>query len=43
MRIIVACVRSCVLGCPYSGFVAPDAVAFVARTLVDMGCYEVGI
>ena len=34
---------SCVLGCPYEGAVAPEAVATVARALDDMGCYEVSL
>jgi hydroxymethylglutaryl-CoA lyase len=34
---------SCVLGCPYEGDVAPSAVAHVAKTLFDMGCYEVSL
>lgn len=34
---------SCVLGCPYEGDVAPEAVAVVARALDDMGCYEVSL
>ena len=34
---------SCVLGCPYEGDVAPDAVARVARALADLGCYEVSL
>jgi len=34
---------SCVLGCPYEGDVAPDAVAEVARALDAMGCYEVSL
>lgn len=34
---------SCVLGCPYEGGVAPSAVAGVAKTLYDMGCYEVSL
>jgi hydroxymethylglutaryl-CoA lyase len=34
---------SCVLGCPYEGDVAPEAVAAVARALDDMGCYEVSL
>jgi hydroxymethylglutaryl-CoA lyase len=34
---------SCVLGCPYEGFVAPDAVAFVAQALLEMGCYEISL
>ncbi|SEM68031.1 hydroxymethylglutaryl-CoA lyase [Pseudomonas sp. ok272] len=34
---------SCVLGCPYEGAVAPEQVAFVARELYAMGCYEVSL
>jgi hydroxymethylglutaryl-CoA lyase len=34
---------SCVLGCPYEGAVAPQAVAAVAKALADMGCYEVSL
>ena len=34
---------SSVLGCPYEGEVAPEAVAGVAATLFDMGCYEVSL
>lgn len=34
---------SCVLGCPYSGPVAPQAVATVAEQLMDLGCYEVSL
>ncbi|WP_167858652.1 hydroxymethylglutaryl-CoA lyase [Methylobacterium nonmethylotrophicum] len=34
---------SCVLGCPYEGEVAPEAVARVARRLVDLGCHEVSL
>ncbi|MDD9744450.1 MULTISPECIES: hydroxymethylglutaryl-CoA lyase [Marinovum] len=34
---------SCVVECPYDGPVAPDAVARVARALLDMGCYEVSL
>ncbi len=34
---------SCVLGCPYEGEVAPEAVARVARVLFDMGCYEISL
>jgi len=34
---------SCVLGCPYQGEVAPQAVAEVARALFEMGCYEVSL
>jgi isopropylmalate/homocitrate/citramalate synthase len=34
---------SCVLGCPYEGEIAPDAVARVAKALFDMGCTEVSL
>ena len=34
---------SCVLGCPYEGEIAPQAVADVAATLMDMGCYEISL
>ena len=34
---------SCVVGCPYEGEVAPEAVARVAGALHDMGCYEVSL
>jgi len=34
---------SCVVGCPYEGDIAPDAVARVAQALYDMGCYEVSL
>jgi len=34
---------SCVLGCPYEGAVAPEAVRDVAVGLLDMGCYEVSL
>jgi hydroxymethylglutaryl-CoA lyase len=34
---------SCVLGCPYEGEVAPEAVAHVAQRLYAMGCYEVSL
>lgn len=34
---------SCVLGCPYEGEVAPQQVAWVARELFDMGCYEISL
>jgi len=32
-----------VVGCPYEGAIAPQAVADVAATLLDMGCYEVSL
>jgi hydroxymethylglutaryl-CoA lyase len=34
---------SCVLGCPFEGTIEPRAVARVARTLFDMGCYEISL
>ncbi|MFM7704951.1 MAG: hydroxymethylglutaryl-CoA lyase, partial [Rubrivivax sp.] len=34
---------SCVLGCPYEGDVAPEAVARVSARLWQMGCYEVSL
>jgi hydroxymethylglutaryl-CoA lyase len=34
---------SCVLGCPYDGEVATQAVVDVSRTLWDLGCYEVSL
>ena len=34
---------SCVLGCPYEGEVAPEAVARVSARLAAMGCYEVSL
>ncbi len=34
---------SCVLGCPYEGEIRPEAVALVAGTLFEMGCYEVSL
>ena len=34
---------SCVVGCPYEGTIAPHQAASVARTLHDMGCYEISL
>ncbi len=34
---------SCVLGCPYEGEIAPEAVARVAEALLGMGCYEISL
>jgi hydroxymethylglutaryl-CoA lyase len=34
---------SCVLGCPYDGAIAPQAVAEVAQRLAAMGCYEISL
>ncbi|CAL1574895.1 unnamed protein product [Knipowitschia caucasica] len=42
-RIPVRGYVSCVLGCPYEGKVAPEKVAYVAKRLYDMGCYEISL
>jgi hydroxymethylglutaryl-CoA lyase len=34
---------SCVLGCPFDGEIKPKAVAEVAETLWDLGCYEISL
>ena len=34
---------SCVVGCPYGGAIAPQAVADVAWRLRDLGCHEVSL
>jgi hydroxymethylglutaryl-CoA lyase len=34
---------SCVVGCPYEGAIDPAQAAAVARTLFEMGCYEVSL
>lgn len=34
---------SCVLGCPFDGEVATRAVVDVARTLWELGCYEISL
>lgn len=34
---------SCVLGCPYEGEIAPDAVASLAEKLMTLGCHEVSL
>ncbi|XP_059176785.1 hydroxymethylglutaryl-CoA lyase, mitochondrial-like [Physella acuta] len=34
---------SCVLGCPYEGDVKPEKVAQVAKSLLDIGCYEISL
>ena len=34
---------SCVLGCPFDGEIKPKAVADLAGTLWDLGCYEVSL
>lgn len=34
---------SCVLGCPYEGYVDPLKVAEVSKRLLDIGCYEISL
>ncbi|KAF5750300.1 hydroxymethylglutaryl-CoA lyase mitochondrial isoform X1 [Tripterygium wilfordii] len=34
---------SCVVGCPVEGMVSPSQVAYVAKKLFDMGCYEISL
>jgi hydroxymethylglutaryl-CoA lyase len=34
---------STVIGCPYEGDIAPEKVASVAKTLYEMGCYEISL
>lgn len=34
---------SCVLGCPYEGYIEPEAVVKVAKILLDKGCYEISL
>jgi len=34
---------SCVMGCPYEGDIAPEAVAKVSKKLADIGCYEISL
>lgn len=34
---------SCVLGCPYEGDVSVEKVTEVAKTLYEMGCYEISL
>jgi hydroxymethylglutaryl-CoA lyase len=42
-RIKVRGYISTVLGCPYDGEIRPQAVVNVAKTLWDLGCYEVSL
>ena len=34
---------SCVVGCPYEGYIAPSKVADIAGRLLEMGCYEISL
>ncbi|KAF3327245.1 putative hydroxymethylglutaryl-CoA lyase [Carex littledalei] len=34
---------SCVVGCPVEGAISPSKVAYVAKALYEMGCYEISL
>ena len=34
---------SCVVGCPYEGQIDPGVTANVAKSLLDLGCYEISL
>jgi hydroxymethylglutaryl-CoA lyase len=34
---------SCVVGCPYEGYIKPSVVCNVVEKLFAMGCYEVSL
>ncbi|KAL0371042.1 UNVERIFIED_CONTAM: Hydroxymethylglutaryl-CoA lyase, mitochondrial [Sesamum angustifolium] len=34
---------SCVVGCPVEGFISPSKVAYVAKELHNMGCFEISL
>ncbi len=34
---------SCVVACPYEGAIDPEKAAWVAKTLHEMGCYEISL
>lgn len=34
---------SCVVGCPTEGAVPPSKVAYVAKELYEMGCFEISL
>ncbi|MEI5682117.1 MULTISPECIES: hydroxymethylglutaryl-CoA lyase [unclassified Mesorhizobium] len=42
-RVAVRGYVSCVLGCPYEGPVAIDAVVSVSQRLAQLGCYEISL
>jgi hydroxymethylglutaryl-CoA lyase len=42
-RILLRGYVSCVVECPYEGAIAPAAAARVARSLADLGCYEISL
>lgn len=34
---------SCAIGCPVEGSIPPSKVAYVAKELYDMGCFEISV
>jgi hydroxymethylglutaryl-CoA lyase len=34
---------SCAIGCPVEGAIPPSKVAYVAKELYDMGCFEISL
>ncbi|XP_051134625.1 hydroxymethylglutaryl-CoA lyase, mitochondrial [Andrographis paniculata] len=34
---------SCIVGCPVEGYISPSKVAYVAKELHDMGCFEISL
>lgn len=34
---------SCAIGCPVEGEISPSKVAYVAKELHDMGCFEISL
>lgn len=42
-NILVRGYVSCVLGCPFEGEIAPGKVAQVAKSLYELGCYEISL
>ncbi|RWW66983.1 hypothetical protein BHE74_00025601 [Ensete ventricosum] len=43
LAIVIDRYVSCVAGCPVEGAVPPEQVAYVAKELYDMGCYEISL
>jgi len=43
MGLAVRAYVSCVLGCPYAGYISPTKVASLAKQLFDMGCDEISL
>lgn len=43
MLLIFSRYVSCVVGCPVEGAIPPSKVAYVAKELHDMGCFEISL